>query len=457
MAAAQIVNVTDLIDERPMSAVQILVVILCGCINLLDGMDSQSIGIVAPLVAASLDIKLSSFGPIFAAAQLGAAVGAMTFGMIGDRWGRKRTLAAATILFGLFTILTARAGTYNELLTYRFMAGLGLGGATPCFLSLTAEYTPDKIRSSCVSVLWAFYPLGGMIGGFLNGWLLHKYDWRYVFWLGGTLPLFVAVALLIVAPESVRFLMARKSGDKQIRRIVARLFPDVIGPETRFVGREAQLGGVPFWHLFREGRTPVTLLLWLPLALGFGALAVAVLWAPTLLHMAGISPSTASIIIGVTGLGGFIGNGISGRLLDRFGVLAVPVPCLFLGAIVLTAFGFFSDNAIVAGLCGFLTNFTIGLGMTSGLVIASSVYPTAIRSTGVGWAMAAGRYGQVFAPAIAGITLGWGWSGTEMMALTALGPLIGALAMLCLPFYVSGWSRPPRAVPVGHSVEEKRT
>ena len=89
MASADIVNVADLIDRRPISAVQVGVVLLCGCINLLDGMDSQSIGVAAPLIAASLGLKLSSFGLVFSAAQLGAAVGALTFGMVGDRLGRK--------------------------------------------------------------------------------------------------------------------------------------------------------------------------------------------------------------------------------------------------------------------------------------------------------------------------------------------------------------------------------
>ena len=435
MASADIVNVTDLIDRRPISAVQIGVVLLCGCINLLDGMDSQSIGVAAPLIAASLGLKLSSFGLVFSAAQLGAAVGALTFGMVGDRVGRKRTLAFATILFGAFTLLTAHAESYDTLLVVRFFAGLGLGGATPCFLSLTAEYAPARIRSTCVAVLWAFYPLGGMIGGFLNGWILNRLDWHYVFWVGGLLPMLVALLLLALAPESVRFLMARREKSEHVRRIVARMFPDAVGPDTRFTGTEAHLGGAPFWHLFKDGRAFVTLLLWVPLFFGFGALAVAVLWTPTLLNRAGIPPGTASIIIGVTGLGGFIGNGISGRLLDRFGVLAVPVPCLVLGFVVMTGFGYFSYSATIAGLCGFLTNFTIGLGMTSGLVIASTIYPTSIRSTGVGWAMASGRFGQVFAPTLAGLSLGWGWSATEMMALIAAGCLFGAIAMICLPLY----------------------
>jgi AAHS family 4-hydroxybenzoate transporter-like MFS transporter len=450
MADTRLVNVTDLIDERPMSALQIITITMCGLVNVLDGMDTQSIGVAAPLIANALAVKVSSFGPIFAAALLGATVGALCFGPIADRVGRKLMLALATFLFGTFTLLTAHADSYQTLLIFRFLAGIGLGGATPCFLTLTSEYAPKRLRATLVGMLWAFFPLGGMIGGFLNAWILHNFGWRTVFWVGGSLPFLVGLLVLLLVPESARFLMARGKSTARVARIVRRMFPDAATAETRFTAREEHIGGISVTHLFTDGRAIGTLLLWVPLFTGFAGLAVAVLWTPTLLNMAGISPGTASMIIGITGLGGFIGNGLSGRMLDRFGIFAVPVPCLLGGAVALVGYGYFAGNVAMAALCGFLTNGLIGLGMTSAIVIASTVYPTAIRSTGVGWAMAMGRGGQVLAPLVTGMTLAWGWSATGMMALIAVGPVLGAVAMVLLHLHLAGrptdsWASVPAA------------
>ncbi len=432
MMPSPIVNVTELIDQRAMSRTQIAIIAVCGMVNLLDGMDSQSIGVAAPLIAGSIGIKMSSFGPVFSAAQLGAAVGALGFGPIADRLGRRAMLALAAAIFGAFTLLTAMAHSYDTLLATRFFAGVGLGGATPCFITLASEYTPRHLRATYVGALWACYPLGGMLGGFLNAWILTWFGWHTMFWVGGILPFIVAIAVLAVVPESVRFLMARRATESRVRAIVARLFPDAVGPDTRFTANEETILGISVAQLFTERRAISTLLIWLAQFVGFGALAVAVLWTPTLLNMAGISHATTSIIIGVTGLGGFLGNALSGKVLDRFGILAGAVPALAIGAAALAGFGYFASDGVLASICGLLTNALIGLGVTSTIVICSAIYPTAIRSTGVGWAMGLGRTGQVFAPLLTGLTLGWGWSPAQMMGLMALAPLIGSVAMLLL-------------------------
>ena len=438
MAETRVVNVTDLIDERPVSALQIGVFVLCGLVNLLDGMDSQSIGVAAPLIAQALDLKMTALGPVFSAALLGAAIGAFTFGPIADRVGRKRMLAVAAMTFGAFTLLTAHAGDYNTLLLYRLLAGIGLGGATPCFLSLTSEYAPKRLRATWVGALWAFFPLGGMLGGFVNAWVLHNFGWHTVFWVGGTLPFLVAAAVFLLMPESVRFLMTRDAPDRLIGPIVARMFPDAAPPGARFVAREAHLGGITVAQLFRDGRAIPTVLLWVPAFVGFGALAVAVLWLPSLMNRAGVSPSATAVVVGITGLGGLIGNGLSGKLLDKFGILAVSVPALLIGGASLAAFGFFAADVVPAAFFGLLTNGLIGLGVTSGIVLASSIYPVAVRSTGIGWTMGAGRSGQVVAPLVVSMTMGWGWNATQMMTLIASGCALGALCMVILHFHMGG-------------------
>ena len=432
MSETRLINVTDLIDTHKLSRLQIITIVLCALVNTLDGMDTQSIGMAAPMIATTLGMKMSSFGPIFSAAMFGAMCGALTVGPFADRLGRRRMLAFTAFVFGIFTLLTAHAATYDQLLAFRFIAGLGLGGATPCFITLTSEYAPQRLRGTIVTMMWACFPGGGMLGGFLNSWILTDFGWRVVFWVGGSLPLLVGVLVLVLAPESLRFLMARAAPQARIAAIVARMFPDVPIDGARFVAREQQLGGVTVRHLFTEGRAISTLLLWGPFFLGFGTLAVSVFWTPTLLHMSGITPGQAAFVIGIYGMGGLIGNAIAGRLLDRFGILAVPVPGFLLGAAAIAGLGHSASSVLLASFCGFFTSFMIGLGLASAIALASAYYPTAVRSTGMGWAMGVGRSGQVLGPLLAGATLGWGWNASEILTMMGAFPVIAAIFMLAL-------------------------
>jgi AAHS family 4-hydroxybenzoate transporter-like MFS transporter len=168
------VNVTSLIDDYPLGGLQIRVLVLCGLVALLDGMDLQSIGLAAPSIARALQVEPRAFGAVFSAALLGLMLGAFILGPMADRFGRKRILVASTLTFGVFTIGTALAGSFATLLIVRFLTGLGLGGAMPGFISLASEYAPRRIRALLVTVLWAGFPLGGLVGGVLAAWLIPR-------------------------------------------------------------------------------------------------------------------------------------------------------------------------------------------------------------------------------------------------------------------------------------------
>ena len=421
-----------------MSRMQIITVTICGMVNLLDGLDTQSIGVVAPLIAKSLGLPMTSLGMVFSAALFGATLGALSFGPIADRVGRRSMLIFSTFLFGVFTLMTAQAGSYETLLAYRFLAGLGLGGATPCFITLTSEYTPRHLRATVVGVLWSCFPLGGMLGGFLNAWVLAHFGWQTVFWIGGSVPFLVGLAVIAYVPESARFLMANDAAPARVARIITRMFPGEADSNTRFTAREEHIGGISVAHLFMEGRALSTSLLWIPLFMGFGALAVAVLWTPSLLNLAGMSPSNTAVVIAFMGLGGFIGSAAGGRILDKTGLLGGAVPGLVLGAVAVGSYGIAASNIVAISIAGLLVNALLSLGTTAGLAMAAALYPTAIRSTGVGWAMGAGRCGQVVAPLVAGMVLAMGWSPSQMMELIAAGPVIGALAMWALHLHTGG-------------------
>jgi AAHS family 4-hydroxybenzoate transporter-like MFS transporter len=425
-----VLNTTRLIDDRPLGGLQVMVFILCALINLLDGADTQSIGVAAPLMAQTLGLKMAQFGPIFSAALLGAALGAIAFGAVADRVGRKRLLIAALLLFGVFTLLTAHAPSVGPLLLFRFLAGIGLGGATPCFIALTSEYAPARRRAACVTLMWAGFPLGAMVGAFSNSLLIPAFGWRAIFYVGGVLPLLLVVVLIVWLPESLKFLLTRPNGGPAALRILRRMGVAGLGPDTVLVSDDERMPGLPVRHVFSGGRAVGTLLLWVPFFMGFGILTVAVLWTPSLLRMNGISPAATAFVVAFQGLGACIGQGSAGRLIERFGIVPVMVPAFVLGAAATVALGYGAGSVAAAATFIGLEGLFLGVGTAGSIALTTLIYPTAIRSTGVGLGMAVGRFGQMVGPLIAGAMLGGGAGAGEIMLVIGAGSLVAALFVL---------------------------
>jgi AAHS family 4-hydroxybenzoate transporter-like MFS transporter len=433
------VNVTRLIDEGPLTRFQIGVIVCCAFVNLLDGMDTQSIGVAAPFIAEGLGVKIANFGPIFSSALLGATIGAASFGPLADRLGRKMLLIIATLLIGVFTLLTAMASSVSMLMIFRLLAGVGLGGATPCFIALTSEYAPARLRATLVTLMWSAFPLGAMMGGLLNSYLITQMGWRAIFYIGGVVPLFLAAALLFYLPESIKFLLARGNETDAVRRIVARFHSPLIRHDAHFVVEEERLPGAPFRHLFTEGRMVGTLLLWVPFFMGFGLLTVVVLWTPALLRLNGISPAETAFVVAFNGLGAFIGQSIAGRLIERFGIVLVLFPAFLLGTAATVGLGYGASSVMLAAAFVGLVGLFIGLGSAGAIALSAIIYPTPIRSTGVGWGMAMGRFGQIVGPLIAGALLGAGWTTDHIMIVIACGGLIASVFVVLFNAWFVKW------------------
>lgn len=431
--AADTLNVTALIDRGGLGAFQLSIVVLCGLVALLDGADTTSIAIAAAAMASKLHLPMSDFGVIFAAGTLGAALGAMAFGPLADRFGRKRLLLIATVTFGAFTLLTAHADTYGQLMACRLLAGLGLGGATPCFVALVSEYVPSRMRGSVVAVLWAAFPLGIMLGGFLNSYLVAAFGWESIFHVGGTLPMLVAALLALALPESLQFLILRRGDAAKATAIVGRLAPGAAGTTTRLAVTSQQAQGVPVKQLFAAGRAASTVLLWIPFFMAFGGLSVVVFFTPALLRSAGVpaAASAGALVNGFHGLGSLVGNAVAGRLIDRYGPSLTLGTGLVLGAVCTVLLGFGVGTVALAATATALVGLFLGIAGSGSIAIAAVLYPTEIRATGIGWGIGMGRGGQFVLPLIASWLLTQG-DGQNMLLVIAAMLMSSIVAVLLL-------------------------
>lgn len=435
MPANDAMNVSELIDRR-LGPYQIWIIVVCFLVALLDGFDSQAIGVTAPLMIPDLHLQPAQLGAIFSSSSWGFLIGALLIGPCADRWGRKQFLIASGLLFSICTIATPWAFDFTSLLWLRVATGIGLGGVAPCFVSIATEYAPRRMRAGLITVLWTGLPAGGMIVGFLGPSLLPALGWPGIYYAGGGISL-VAVLLVIVAvPESLVFLVMRNREADQIARIAVRVDPSLAGgSRTRFMTSEKPRPGVPVRHLFTEGRAITTLLLWVTFFVDYFVLLGVLIWSPTLLKATGLSVGQASAGLAFNNVGGVVGCLVAGYLIDRFGPYRILI-VTFLAAFAATALtGYAAPSFVpVAGLETLDGLFTGGAG--AGLIaFAALLYPSEMRSTGVGWGLGVGRLGGASGPILGGTLLAAQWTPPGIFAAFGLIAVLAALTILVMQLY----------------------
>ena len=429
-------DVTAVIDARPMTAAQWGIVLTCGLAMLVDGFDAQAIGYVAPAMIKDLDIDRSLLGPIFTAGVLGMGLGNMILGLLSDKLGRKPVLIASLVLFGMVTFLKSRADSFGMLLMLQVTAGLGIGGAYPNAIALTSEYVPARRRSLLVTLSAMGFLVGTTCGGFLAAAMLPAVGWRRVFEVGGAIPLVIALATLRFIPASLRQLAEQPNAAPRIRRILARVAPDLDLPaDVHFVARQETAGGSPVAELFRAGRATYTLLIWTTVFMLLVATFFVFSWLPTLFASAGLT--LADSVLASTAFP--IGSALSSLCLApilrrRWAPAAFSAACvLFAVALATMAAATQSFSMLVAVV--FMAGVGSGTqGITHALNVA--VYPTLVRSTGVGWATGIGRLGSMLGPLVGGLLVARHWATGEILQVAAIPALIAAMStglMLILP------------------------
>jgi len=203
MAGGPIIDVTNFIDERRFSWFQGRVLALCILLQICDGIDLQAIGYTGARIRAELHPSLGEMGWVFSAGLIGMACGALIFGPVADKIGRRAVMIISVFLFGAFSFGIAFVDNVWELMALRFCAGLGFGGALPNSLGLVAEYVPKRSRYTIMGLA----SLGFIGGGAASGWiaiaLMPVYGWRSVFMAGGAAAV-VMGARRAYAPSSAR-------------------------------------------------------------------------------------------------------------------------------------------------------------------------------------------------------------------------------------------------------------
>ncbi len=434
------VAVDTVLDEAPFARVTLRVTVLCTLALILDGFDILAISFVAPALTADWGVARSSLGPVLAAALLGMAFGALAIGPVGDRWGRKTALLLSVTLFSSASLLSATANDLTTLAIYRFITGLGLGGALPNATALMAEFTPIRWRNLAVSFAIVGVPIGGMLGAKAAAWLIPTLGWRAIFVIGAVIPALLVAAMWAWLPESPRFLAGRTGRAGELARLLNRVLgTQRYAPGDRFVVRHAELGQgrTRVGEIFAPGFRYDTLVLWLIFLSNVFAVYAFFNWLPTVLSAVGLPIVTAIDGSFMFNLGGVVGALAGAVLMSRIGSRPV-LAALALGAI-LSTFAIAQSPILSAGSASTATGvqqlmwlMTAAGACISGLQVgmysvAAHVYPTACRSTGVGWSLGIARFGGILS-SFGGAVLFARGLGAEEFFTSIAGVLVVTLA-----------------------------
>jgi AAHS family 4-hydroxybenzoate transporter-like MFS transporter len=426
------IDLVDFIDRQPVGGFQIRLLLTCAGVLFLDGFDTQAIGYVAPALAKEWGLTKGALGPVFSAGLFGLMIGALVFGPLADRVGRKKIIIFSTAAFGLGALATALVQDLNSLLVIRFLTGLGLGGAMPNTVAMTSEYNPQRRRATMVMIMFCGFSIGAAFGGFLAADLIPRFGWRSVFIVGGIAPLLLLPVLVWRLPESVRFLATAGQAPERVAELLKRISPhSAFAPDARFVVHEARLAGIPVAHLFREGRTAATLLLWVVFFMSLLDIYFLANWLPTVLNDLGASVSEAVMIGSLLQVGGVVGTFALGSVIDRFSFRALAL--VYFGAVfAVGAIGQLSHSAALVSIAIFAAGFCVVGGQIAANALAAAFYPTSVRSSGVGWALGIGRIGSIIGPLVGGMLLAAKWSTSAVFMTAAAAALCAALAALSL-------------------------
>jgi AAHS family 4-hydroxybenzoate transporter-like MFS transporter len=431
-------DVSAIIDRSRLSALQWRAILLCAIVAILDGFDTQAIAFVAPVIARELNIASTAFGMVFGVGLLGSMIGALILGPAADRFGRKPVIILSTLVFGAFAAVTSLSTSLFSLMLYRFLTGLGLGGAIPNIIAITSEYAPRRQRATLVTLMFCGFPLGAVLGGGVTAHLIAAYGWHAVFYVGGTLPLALLPLLWFGLPESICFLAARRdryqNSSRELLRIVRRVDPGGrYADDCRWLVNEERLKGSPIKALFLDGRAIGTLLLWVVYFSNLLILYFLINWLPAVLQRAGLPIERAIIATVALNAGGIVGGLLLGRLVDKrqpYGVLTVAFAC---AAVLVAAMGALESGSVLVLMSAIVAAgfFVIGTQYCMN-ALAANFYPTGLRSTGIGWALGIGRIGSIVGPVIGGILLSFEWSPSALFTTIAAPAAVSSLAVFVL-------------------------
>jgi MFS transporter, AAHS family, benzoate transport protein len=421
------VNPAQIISESKFNRFHLALFIWSFMIILFDGYDLSVYGTVVPILMEQWHLNPVAAGTMGSYGLFGMMFGAIIFGILADRIGRKKVILINILLFSLFTFLCGFAESVTAFSTFRFLAGLGLGGIMPNIAALVMDYAPKSMRIRLVSITLVSFAVGGALAPTFGVLLISQFGWASVFFVAGS-PLLALPFLLKQLPESSSYLI-RTGKKEKLFATLSKINPGLTFNQDDEI-EEVKLSETkaPIVGLFKEHRALSTVMFWVAFFCALLMVYGLNTWLPKLMINAGYGlNSSLTFLIALQG-GAVIGILSLSQLCEKYGSKKVLIPSYIAGAIALSLLGFGGNTFVIFVLVAIAGAATTG----SQVLIQAYVtayYPAQMRSTGLGIASGIGRLGGMIGPILGGFLLTLGLQNFMNFMVFAITGIVAAIAL----------------------------
>ena len=426
-------TVHGIFNHTPIGARQWTVFLICFAVTTIEGFDTTITGFIAPAITQQWQLPGVALAPLIGVGLAGILIGSIVGGTLADRLGRKVVGAIAIAWFGAASVASSDAQALSQLISWRFVTGVGVGAAMPVMSALVAEYCSDRARPVMLATTFCGFLFGAASAGFATAWMIGMLGWRGMLALSGALPLVVLVAFVWRVPESPLHMLVRKQPRAVIEQAMAKIFPALDCSNLEYVADVPAAATSPGFALLGREYRLGTLLTWAAEFCGYLVFFLIGSWLPTHLKQGGLSIHAASQLSSMFQFGALGGAVLFAWMVRRFNVAAVVGSAFGIGVLLVIALGLLEAAAWYAGVV-FLAGFAIGGPLICINTIPGVFYPTALRASGGGWTLAIGRLGSIVGSALIGLIVTSRWPFPVVCMFLGVPLLIGSLSMV--------WMRP---------------
>jgi putative MFS transporter len=434
MATAQIAaparDVEQVLREGGLSRFHKKAILITGAAWTFVAMEILLVGFVAPIFAAEWGLNGRMQGLVNSAALAGSLCGSLVLGRVADRIGRRAIFQYAILWYAAFTAVTALAWGPWSVMTFRFLAGLGLGGMLVVDPSMLTEYLPPQRRGRLLVFLDFWWPVGLLLATGLS-WIFIGHDiggvnsWRWLF-LAASFPALLAFMARRSLPESPYFL-ARQGRSREAAEVLTEITGRAVEPGELTAPEETRSSVRELWAQRLRSRTVTTALVWIALNISYYGLF---LWLPFVLQSEKSFSINVYLLLALSALSQFPGYGAAIWLVERIGRKPTLAAFLVLGGISAYAFAVADSQGVYVTALFFVGFFNLG---AWGAVYpyTSETFPTRLRSSAFGLMEGVGKAAAIAGPYIFGnlydATGSSTWSLTVVAIVMAAGGVVAAI------------------------------